>query len=73
VLSSTASGQLQSQHEYKQQQYDNTGQTKPDKQKKQQKQRKKNQVRPLTLKHEFLKIFVSLQTAFEVETHLAEG
>jgi hypothetical protein len=28
VLSSTASGQLQSQHEYQQHQYDNTGQNK---------------------------------------------
>jgi hypothetical protein len=28
VLSSTANGQLRSQHEYKQQQYDNTGQNK---------------------------------------------
>jgi hypothetical protein len=27
----------------------------------------------LTVKHEFLKLFAYLQTAFAVETHLAEG
>jgi hypothetical protein len=41
--------------------------------KKQQKQRNINQFRWLTLKHEFLKIYVNLQTAFAAETHLAEG
>jgi hypothetical protein len=42
-------------------------------QKEQQKQRKMNQARLLKLKHEFLKISLSLQTAFAVETLLAEG
>jgi hypothetical protein len=70
VLSSTANGQLQSQHEHKQQQHDSTGQKEN---KKQQKQRKMNQFRLLSLKHEFLKISVDLQTAFTVETHLTEG
>lgn len=41
--------------------------------KKQQKQIKINQLRLLTLKEEFLKIRVSLRTAFAVKTHLAEG
>jgi hypothetical protein len=41
--------------------------------KKQEKQRKMNQFRLLTLKQDFLKVSVSLQTAFAVETHLAEG
>jgi hypothetical protein len=39
-------------------------------QKKQQKQTKINQERHLTLKHEFLKISVSLQTEFAPETHM---
>jgi hypothetical protein len=42
-------------------------------QKKQQKQIKIDQFRLLTLKHEFLKLSVSLQTAFAVETYLVEG
>jgi hypothetical protein len=41
--------------------------------KKQQKQRKMNQFKLLTLKQEFLKISVSLHTAFAVETRLTEG
>jgi hypothetical protein len=32
-----------------------------------------NQIRLLTLKQEFVKICVSIHTAFTVETHLAEG
>jgi hypothetical protein len=32
-----------------------------------------NQIRHLTLKHDFLKIYVSLQTAFALKTRLAEG
>jgi hypothetical protein len=63
LLSSTVSGQLQSQHEYKQQQYDSMGQNKQE----------TNQFRLLTLKQEFLKIPVSLHIAFVVQTHLAEG
>jgi hypothetical protein len=39
---------------------------------KQQKQRQMNPFRLLTIKHMCLKISVSLQTAFAVETHLAE-
>jgi hypothetical protein len=35
VLSSTTNGQLQSQHEYKQQQYDNTGKNKEEEKKNQ--------------------------------------
>jgi hypothetical protein len=40
--------------------------------KKQQKQSKMNHFQLLTLKHEFLKISISLQTAFAAETHVAE-
>jgi hypothetical protein len=72
VLSSTANGQLQSQHEYKQQQYDSTGQNKQETTKETTK-RKTHQSTLITLKQEFLKISISLQTAFAVETHLAEG
>jgi hypothetical protein len=71
VLSSTANGQLQSQHEYKQQQQDNTGQN--IEQKKQQRQRKLDQLGLFTLKYDLLKISVDLQTAFAADTHLAEG
>jgi hypothetical protein len=39
----------------------------------QQKQRKMNQFKLLTMIQEFLKISVSLQTAFAVETRLTEG
>jgi hypothetical protein len=66
VLSSTANGQLLSQNEYEQQQYDSTGQNKRN-------NKKKNQFKLLTLELEFLHISLSLQTAFAVETHLAEG
>jgi hypothetical protein len=66
LLSSTASGYLQSQHKHKEQQYDSTGQNK-------QKTTTKNQFRLLTLKQEFLKASVHLQSVFAVETHLAEG
>jgi hypothetical protein len=66
VLISTAKGQLQSHHEYKkQQQYDNTGQNK--------KERESYNLKLFTIKHELLKISVSFQTAFAAETHLAEG
>jgi hypothetical protein len=41
--------------------------------KKQQKQRKIYQFTLLTLKQEFLKLYVSLQIEFTVETHIAEG
>jgi hypothetical protein len=37
------------------------------------KQRKINEFRLLTLKQEFLKLSVNIQTAFAVETLLAEG
>jgi hypothetical protein len=46
--------------------------TKKKQQKAQQKQRKMNQFKLLTLKEEFLKASVSLETAFAVETHLAD-
>jgi hypothetical protein len=69
VLNSTASGQLQSKHEYKQQQLDNTGQNKQ----KIGKQRKVNQLRPFRLKHDLLKISIDSQTALAADTHLAEG
>jgi hypothetical protein len=49
VLSSTVNGQLQSQREYKQQQYDSRGQNKQETKNKQQKQIKVNQFRLLTL------------------------
>jgi hypothetical protein len=61
VLSSTANGQLQSQHEYKQQhQYDSTGQNEQKQQTKQQttKTKKMAQLTPFTLRHELLKISV---------------
>jgi hypothetical protein len=41
--------------------------------KEKQKQRKMNRFRLLTLKQVFLKISVSLHTAFAVETHPPEG
>jgi hypothetical protein len=69
MLSKTVNGHLQSHHDCKQQQqYDSTGQ----KQKETTKYTK-NQFRLRTLKHEFLNISVSLQTAFVVKTRLAEG
>jgi hypothetical protein len=37
------------------------------------KQRKMDQLRPLKLKHELLKIYIDLQTEFAADTHLAEG
>jgi hypothetical protein len=37
------------------------------------KQRKMDQLRPLKLKHDLLKITIHLQTAFAADTHLAEG
>jgi hypothetical protein len=55
VLNSTANGQLQSQHEYKQQQY-NTGQNKQ----KTTKQRKMDQLRLFKVKHDLLKISADL-------------
>jgi hypothetical protein len=66
VLSSTASGQSQRQHDYKQQQWDNTGQNT-------QKNRKIDQLRLFIFQHELLKLSVHLQTAFAAETRLAEG
>jgi site-specific DNA-adenine methylase len=63
VLNSTANGQLQSQHEYKQ----------PDKTNKKTKQRNMDHLRLFKLKHDLLKISVDLQTAFAADTHLAEG
>jgi hypothetical protein len=65
MLNLTANGQLQSQHEYKQQKYDSTGQNK----KNQRRQRKINQFRL----YEFLHISVSVQTTVAVETHPTEG
>jgi hypothetical protein len=66
VLNPTANGQLQSQHEYKQQ--ENTGQNN-----KKTIKRKMYQLRLFKLKHELLKIFIYLQTTFAADTHLAEG
>jgi hypothetical protein len=69
VLCSTADGQLQTQHEYKQQQqYDSTG-----KNKKATKTKKTNQLSQFTLKHKLFKICACLQTAFAAETHLTLG
>lgn len=59
-LNSAVSGQLQSQHEYKQQ-YDSTG-----------KNEETNRFRLLISKEEFPKISLSLHIAFAIETHLAE-
>jgi hypothetical protein len=66
MLSSTGSGQLQSQHEYKQQQQYTIGKTKK-------KTRKCHQLRLFIFKREFLKISVNLQIALTAETHLGEG
>jgi DNA topoisomerase IB len=66
VPSSTASGRLQSQHKYKQQQY-------VEHKKKQTKQGKINHFRLLRFKQEFLKITASLQTASAVATHQSQG
>jgi hypothetical protein len=57
---------LQIQHEYKQQQYDKTGQKKINK-------NKTEQLVSLIFKPQFLSITVDLQTAFAAEAHLAEG
>jgi hypothetical protein len=57
---------LQSQHEYKQQQYDNTGQNKQETTK-----RKRNE--SVWSFNTQTRIPVSLHTAFSVETHLTEG
>jgi hypothetical protein len=68
VLSKTVNGHLQSQHKYKQQQYDNTRQNKKEKTKE-----TKNQFRLLTPKHEFLSMSVSLQTEFAVKHVYLKG
>jgi hypothetical protein len=65
----TANGQLLSQYECKQQQHYSAGQN----ERETTKTKKINQFRFLTLKQVLLKMYVSLQTAFAVETHLAEG
>jgi hypothetical protein len=66
VLSSTSSGQLQSQHEYN----SNSNETTEDKT---HTKTKIDQLRLFTFKHELLKIYLRLQTAFAAEIHLAEG
>jgi hypothetical protein len=70
VLSSTANGQLPSQHKYK-----NSNTTTQDKQttKTTTKHRKIEQLRLSTLKYDLLKLSVDLQTAFAAENHPAEG
>jgi hypothetical protein len=52
VLSSAANAQLRSQHEHKQQQYDNRGQNKQETTKETTKTKQMNQFRLLTLKRE---------------------
>jgi hypothetical protein len=63
VLSSAASGQLQTQHEYKRQQLQENTRT----------QQTVFQLRLFAFKHEFQKISIDLQTALAAETRLAEG
>jgi hypothetical protein len=71
VLSLTANGQLQSQHEYKQQhQSDNTGQNEK---KTTKKQRKMDQIRLFTLRHELLKISLLLYIISAEETRVTDG
>jgi hypothetical protein len=70
VLKSTANGQLQSQHEYKQQQYDNTGQKTKNKNKK---IKKSKSAKAILTQTRLTKNIYRLQTALAAETHLAEG
>jgi hypothetical protein len=76
VLRSTASGQLQSQHDNKQKQHVTTQDKKQiSKQKtiKNKTHRKSDQLKMFMFQLEFIQTSVDLQAAFEAETHRAEG
>jgi hypothetical protein len=75
VLSSTAGGQLQSQHGIYHANNNAANKTKHTQreQDKRGKKRKNDKTRFLKLKYELLKISTNLQTDFAAETHLAAG